>query len=225
MPFATATILAGAAIAGVATSAVGVLKQTQAAKKQQEAAIVQSQGAMLQAQGAREQAQASQKIAGFEMDIEAQKRAAMELDANRKNLEILRNAQRARAMGLTTATSQGANKGSGLQGGYGQVSGQTTDNLLGVSQNLDIGRNIFDINALISEQKMAIAKSGELIAQGGGITSQGAGMASAAGGQMAIGQGLSSLGGSILQALPAFGTLSLRSAPTAVSGTTYSKYG
>jgi hypothetical protein len=93
----------------------------------------------------------NQGIVGEQREIEATKRQAMEVDARRQQLEIIRNQQRGRALGLTTATSQGAGKGSGLQGGYGQISGQTGVNLLGVQQNLQAGRDIFDSNSSISD--------------------------------------------------------------------------
>lgn len=105
-------------------------------------------------------------------EAEAQRKKAMELDARRRSMEILRNQQRARALALTNATGQGAAEGSGLQGGYGQIAGATNDNLLGISQNLQIGRNIFDANMRATE----------------------------AGAWMATGQGLSSLGSSLMQA-------------------------
>jgi hypothetical protein len=53
------------------------------------------------------------------------------------------------------ATGAGAQFGSGLQGAYGQISGQSGVNLLGIRQNLELGRNIFDINAGISQQQIA----------------------------------------------------------------------
>jgi hypothetical protein len=90
--------------------------------------------------------------------IEAQRRSAMELDARRNQLEIVRNQQRARALGLSNATHSGTKSSSGLQGAYGQVSGQTGVNLLGVQQNLQIGQNIFDQNANISSNNIAMAQ-------------------------------------------------------------------
>lgn len=90
--------------------------------------------------------------------IEAQRRSAMELDARRNQLEIVRNQQRARALGLSNAQHSGTKGNSGLQGAYGQFSGQTGVNLLGVQQNLQIGQNIFDQNANISNNNIAMAQ-------------------------------------------------------------------
>ncbi len=99
----------------------------------------------------------NQGLVGQQKNIEATKRQAMEVDARRQQLEIIRNQQRGRALGLTAATSQGASKGSGLQGGYGQISGQSGTNLLGVQQNLQSGRNIFDSNANITDLNSQMA--------------------------------------------------------------------
>jgi hypothetical protein len=92
----------------------------------------------------------NQGIVGQQKEIETQKRQAMEVDARRQQLEIIRGQQRARALGLTNATSQGSSKGSGLQGGYGQASGQAGTNLVGVQQALQSGENIFNANAAIT---------------------------------------------------------------------------
>lgn len=100
---------------------------------------------------------ATRSIFGLEQGNEAQRRQAMEIDARRNQLEIIRNQQRGRALALTAATAQGASRGSGLQGGYGQISGQTGVNLLGIQQNLQVGRNIFDNNAAISAQRLGMA--------------------------------------------------------------------
>lgn len=109
---------------------------------------------------ARKQAAEQKAIAADQQKIEAQKMQAMELDAKRRQLEVFRNVQRAKSMALVNATGQGAGQGSGLAGGYGQVAGEAENNLLGVKQALETGRNIFDINADMSQHKMALADLG-----------------------------------------------------------------
>src|SRR5258705_1063150 len=74
-------------------------------------------------------AQSSARVAGLEQQADAQRRQQMELDANRKQMEVFRNNQRARAQALNNATSSGSQFGSGLQGGYGQISGMSGTNL------------------------------------------------------------------------------------------------
>lgn len=153
---------------------------------QQQGSLIQAQAAQAQAQIAREQAdysvlaaagernlnidaaQASRvfssnalginrQITAHEQQIEAQRMKAMQLDARRRQMEVIRNQQRYRAVGLTNATAQGAQFGSGLQGGYGQISGQSGVNLLGIQQNLQIGQDIFGLNQAITGQKQQYA--------------------------------------------------------------------
>jgi hypothetical protein len=163
-------LVIGAAAVGVGLQAVGAYNSYEAAKDQAEAS--------------KQAAAASMRIAGFERDIEAKKFRAMELDASRRSLEQVRQAQRARALALSIGTAQGAGKGSGLEGAFGQISGQSGVNQLGIFQNLELGRNIFDLNAQISQQKMFIADA--------------QGRAADAGTQAALGAGLSSVGSSLI---------------------------
>lgn len=136
---------------------------------------------------AKHQAQISQQIAGDEQQINAQKSQAMELSAKRQQLENVRNVQRARSMALTSATSQGAQFGTGLPGGEAQAEDQGMFNALGINQNLMIGRNISGINDNIS-----------------GLKGQMAGAQSSA----ASAQGLQSLGGALISSGPTIGALS-----------------
>jgi hypothetical protein len=144
--------------AGYATQAEAA-RQAAGISKEQAATSVEYAGQErdLNIQAAAQSVAASNASLGINKDIVAQQRAieatkrqAMEVDARRQQLEIVRGQQRARSLGLTNATSQGASKGSGLQGGYGQIAGQTGVNLLGVQQGLESGRNIFNANAAIS---------------------------------------------------------------------------
>lgn len=130
-------------------------------------------GGMKQASAANKEAQAQQQIAGLEIQADQQRRQAMELDASRKSMEVLRNSQRARATALTNATSSGSQFGSGLQGGYGQIGGSTGFNLLGISQNKTIGENLFNINDQIDQQRMLYAQASGQMATGQGISSIG----------------------------------------------------
>lgn len=112
---------------------------------------------------AEEKATEAQKaIFAAQQKMEIQRAQAMELDAGRRKREMIRNAIAARSMALTTATSQGASGagGSVLGGAYGGISGQTGVNMLGVNQNLEIGRNMFALNRDIStaQQQYAAAK-------------------------------------------------------------------
>ena len=91
--------------------------------------------------------------------VEAQRQQAATLMHERNQMQILRNNQRARSMGLEAATTQGAQQGSGLAGAYGQIRGQSGVDLLGENQNFEIGQNVFGLNAQISQQKIAQANA------------------------------------------------------------------
>ena len=88
------------------------------------------------------------------------RRRAMEFDAMRRRREIIRQGQIARSMALAAAVNQGAEQGTGLMGGYGQIAGRVNTNLQGVQGNLELGREMFDINADMSNNFMMAAKYG-----------------------------------------------------------------
>lgn len=141
-------------------------------------------GSMKGSEVAGQQAAESRAIAGDEQKINAQKKMQMNLEAQRSQLQIFRNSQRARAQALNAATQQGASQGSGLQGGLAQVTDQSLFNSQGINQNQEIGNNIFGINNDISSHKMQLATLG---------------------GEAASAAGLASLGGSIMKAGPVIG--------------------
>lgn len=136
--------------------------------------------------GQQKQAEANERIAALEKQRLEQQKKQMELEYRRRQMEMLRQQQRARAMSLATTTSQGAFFGSGAQGALGQISGQGYTQLLGLDQNYAIGQNMYGINMGISDARMSAAQ-GQTLA--------------------GIGSGLSSLGGSLMKGVPAFGRL------------------
>lgn len=122
-------------------------------------------------------AQNSQAIAQDEQAINAQKYQQMLLQNRRQQLENIRNVQRQRALATASAVNQGAQYGTGLQGGLAEIYNKGTENALGLSQGEEIGTNIYNLNASISDKKMQQAS----------IQSD-----------MAMEQGLMSLGGSLM---------------------------
>src|SRR5260221_3666912 len=114
-------------------------------------------GSFMGTQSASQASAINKNIAGLEENINDQHRKAMEIDARRRQMDIIRTNQKAKAMSLAGATNQGASFGSGLAGGQAEVAGQSGVNLLGVDQNLNIGRSIFDINSSISQQRINLA--------------------------------------------------------------------
>lgn len=146
-----ADLSAAMSVIGLGMKAFGIGGAASAAKKSQ--AVAQQQAAVAQLQ-----AQSSGQIAQLEKQQNAQREQQMILTAGRQQMQTIRNTQLARSMALNSSTAQGAQFGSGLQGGYGQISGDSNTSLLGVNQNLEIGKNMFGLDALISDQKILQAQ-------------------------------------------------------------------
>lgn len=180
-------------VVGLGMSLFGGISAADDAKK---AAKLQGDVGVLQNSAAGTQS----NIAGLQGDIEDQRHKAMELSAHRQQTEILRNNQRARAMAMSNATSQGAQFGTGLQGGLAQVEDQGLFNLAGVSQNLEIGQAQFGINKEITAQKQQLALTQGQIAQTQGQVAQ-------AQGQMTTDQSIASLGGALVKSGPTIGAI------------------
>lgn len=81
-----------------------------------------------------------------QVGIEDQRSQQMTLDATRQRREAIRQMIIARSTGLSNAVNQGAQYGTGIQGGISQATSQTERNLQASGQNEQIGRNIFDLN-------------------------------------------------------------------------------
>lgn len=186
----------------------------------------------------------NQNIITSEQGVEQQKQNAMELDARRQQMEIIRNQQRGRALSLATGVAQGGGGfvgGSSARGGaYGQISGQTGVNLLGVQQQLEVGRNIFGLNTNISNQRIAgnelehtyalqqaanqttksnitydyaVVNAGyqTRFADTQTLMSQGAGLIAQGGGQVGMGQAMMSQGNSFISAGPSLFSMGMNS--------------
>src|SRR5882762_9034564 len=143
-------------------------------------------GGASSASDAKHAAQIQSNIAGLEGGLEDQRHTAMELAARRNSLEVLRANQRARSTAINNATNQGAQFGSGLQGGLAQVQDQGLFNLAGVNQNLEIGEAMFGINKQITGQKQQLTQVQ---------------------GQQATDQGIASLGGALVKSGPMLGSI------------------
>lgn len=138
-------------------------------------------GSMKSSAAAKQQSQYSMDIAQQEQKQDQLRAQAMEISAGRQQTEILRNNQRARALALSNATNQGAAYGdsSGIKGGLAQIQGQTNFNLQGLSDNLTLGRQMFGLNANISQDRIGIAQAGWQLAQGQGLSSLGSAISGA----------------------------------------------
>lgn len=145
-------------------------------------------GGMSGASSQKKISQYDMQIAQQELLADRQRKNAMELDARRKRTENIRQMQLAASVGMQRAVAQGAQFGSGLQSGLGQVTSSGYWNDTGIQQNLEIGRNIFGINEQISGLKIKKAEAGGDLAEAQGIQSLGGSM-------MKIGSAFASLGG------------------------------
>jgi hypothetical protein len=147
MPAFTSIALAGLAI-GAAGVGVSMYGASQAAKAQQQQIAIQQQQ-------------------------EAQRQKQLNLDAMRRKRDIIRQGILARGQALSTATSQGAQFGSGLAGAYGGIAGRTNVNTLGVSQNQEIGNAMFGLNNQALQASSDYASASALASFGNSLGSLG----------------------------------------------------
>lgn len=144
-------------------------------------------GGLSQAHTAHEQAQVSSQIYGLEGQENAVRQHAMEMSSQRSQLETLRTTQRARAMAINAGASQtGSLQGSGVQGGIAETESQGAWGLQGINNQLSFGRQMFGLDSQISLKRMQLANLG---------------------GNMATDQGITSLGGALLNSSPALGRM------------------
>ena len=117
-------------------------------------------GTAMQASAAKTQAEASAKT-------EELRKTQMNLETSRQKTAAIRQMLAARAAAQTAAVAGGVDSGSsGVQGGQGQIVGQTASNIQGITQANSIGSKIFDQNKII-------AQAGSLAAFGQGLSSLG----------------------------------------------------
>lgn len=123
--------------------------------------------------GASEQNAAQQQELAISQQENVQRQHLFEIEQGRKRVEDLRNAQQASAVSRTRAANQGAQFGSGLLGGLGQIQGESNYNILGINQNSQIGENLFSLDAQMTQAKIASAAAATTQAIGGALTSFG----------------------------------------------------
>jgi len=132
-------------------------------------------GTAIAYQGQRAQAKAQKQALAIQMQQEETRRQAMNLDANRKKREVLRQQQLLRAQALATAANQGAGGpgSSGIEGAIGQIQGQSGVNQLGINQQQELGNTMFDQNQQITAAGIRAANAGGMVALGTGLSSLG----------------------------------------------------
>jgi hypothetical protein len=134
-------------------------------------------GTVMSASAAQQQAKAQKQSLAAQQRAEDTRQVQMNLDATRRQRQLFREQQRARAQGLAMTTAAGSSSGSIMAGMTGSIAGQTGVNVLGVEQNREFGNQIFSHNRDATRANIAAAS---------------------AGGRMAMGQGISSLGGALI---------------------------
>lgn len=138
-------------------------------------------GTAVSVSAAHSAASAQQGIAQAQAKQNKVRQQAMELDAHRRQLEVVRNAQVARSTAVSNATAQNAQGGSGLPGGEAQISGQAGNTILGINQNLQFGEKLFSLDNAISNYRFSLAGASATAAFGSGLTSFGGSLINASG--------------------------------------------
>lgn len=113
----------------------------------------------------------AQKAQKGQERAEKLREAQMNLENQRQQRQVIRQSTIARAQALSNASNQGAQDGSGLQGGYGQIQGQAGGAFVANNQNQQLGAGMFAANRQISAgQTMSSIGSG-ISSLGGGLVS------------------------------------------------------
>lgn len=242
MAFAVSSVIAAA---GLAVAAVGVGlnvasqhdaadKQAAAARDQTAIGALQSQNVDVQKQQLALQTNQQQLQIGTQKNVinlqsqsDAIRQQAAELDSTRRRREEVRKSIVARSQSLTAATNQGAAApgSTAVKQSIADIEGQTDTNLLGITQSLGIGEQLFSINKNITAQYLnaqdqnssyvnqsqglqnkVLDTQKKIYALGGDASSNYA-SAAISSGNAAIGAGLSSFGSSVSNSYPTINRL------------------
>lgn len=130
-------------------------------------------GTAIAFKSSQQQAKAQKQMIAAQQRAEQQRELQMNLDATRKKREVIRQAQVARANALSTGAAQGAGESSSLEGAFGGISGQSGVNMLGISQNQEIGGKIFAANRDVGAAQGKMADAQSFGAMGSGLSSLG----------------------------------------------------
>lgn len=144
-------------------------------------------GGSQQAEISKEISQASYDKAQREGNINDLKQQQVRLESQRMQMQNVRNIQRQRALATASATSQGAQYGSGLEGGLADVTNQGMFNMQGVNSALQTSNQIYTQNIGITQDNMKVASLQ---------------------GEAASAAGMASLGGALMKAGPIIGQIS-----------------
>lgn len=242
MAFAVSTVIAAV---GVGLSATGIAlnissqhnaASSQAAAAKDQAAIaalqgnnveVQKQQLNLQTDQQHLQNETQRNVIAQQSQADALRLQASELDATRRRRDAIRQGIVAQSTALTRATNQGASSPGSTVGKQAQadIAGQTDTNIVGISQNLSLGEQLYGINKTISNtylnasyandsfvnkskslQSDVLDTQKKIYALGGDASSNYA-SAAISQGNAAIGSGLNSFGNSVASNYPTINRL------------------
>lgn len=106
------------------------------------------------------------------------RRQQMQLDANRRRRQAVRESLVARATALSVGTNQGAGQGTGVAGAMAQATATGRQNVQTTNSAEVLGNRVFDANIAYAE---AVAKGQKAMAFGSLISSIGGALTSSAG--------------------------------------------
>lgn len=135
-------------------------------------------GTFMQMSAASKQAKAQKEATRAEMAAEENRRRAMELDAQRKKRETIRDTQVARAQAIAAGTNQGASESSAVLGGVAQIQGSGNDQFQGINNAREFGSAIFSNNQAKLAADLKYASAGAAGSIGRGISSLGGALVS-----------------------------------------------
>lgn len=118
----------------------------------------------------------SRANAGIQLQQEGVRRTYMEMVNRRSQVEQVRNAQRMRSQALSASVSDGAQYGSGVQGGMYGVTAQGAFNTQGLRNSLQLGEQNFDLNSQIDANRMQMSSLGSSAAMYQGLSGFGGAM-------------------------------------------------
>lgn len=256
MAFAVSTVIAGIGVAVAGAGLVtNVLSNEKAASAQSAAAATQGQIAQLQAgnvdverqqyalQADQQQLQIKNNDAIINLQSQADdiRQQAAELDATRQRRQAVRNGIVTRSQSLVAAANQGANApgSTAIKQSSNDITAQTETNVLGISQNLQAGTALYNINKSITSQYLnAQSQNSNFVTQSetlqnqvldtqkqiyslGGQASQDYASAALSSGNAALGSGLLSLGTGVANAYPAINRLTNYFGSNSTAGNNY----
>lgn len=133
-------------------NAAAAHNQAAIAAVQKENVGVQRQQLDLSSSQQKLQNQTQRSVISQQAQADALRMQASELDATRRRRDEIRKSIVAQSTSLTRATNQGASSpgSTAVAQARADIQGQSNTNILGITQNLGLGRQLFEINRSIS---------------------------------------------------------------------------